>query len=242
MDLLQIREAEIFSTLKRLKGLSFVVVGGYAVNAYTLPRFSVDCDIVIGQRSELNKIEKTLLEMGYQRKDFLGTDSETNFARYEKTLEKSFDVSLDVLIDEMLDRQTNVSITSDWIFENSDMRVLKGKTINERLKVRIVNVDALFVMKMISCRQTDIRDLFMLSQIIVDKEWIKKEVASRYDFGNRLEKIRKTVRSKEFRNGLQGVYGFIEDKTFEKGLSSIDSLGTAPKIGPFKREEKDHFE
>jgi len=47
MELLQIREKEIFETLKKIKKSEFVVIGGYAVNAYTLPRFSVDCDIVI---------------------------------------------------------------------------------------------------------------------------------------------------------------------------------------------------
>ena len=42
----QIREDEIFKTLKKILKYSFVLIGGYAVNAYTLPRFSIDCDIV----------------------------------------------------------------------------------------------------------------------------------------------------------------------------------------------------
>ena len=45
--MLQLREKEIFETLNKLKGLNFVLIGGYAVNAYTLPRFSVDCDIFL---------------------------------------------------------------------------------------------------------------------------------------------------------------------------------------------------
>ena len=47
MDLLQIREKEIFETLKTISEFNFVLIGGYAVNAYALPRFSVDCDIVL---------------------------------------------------------------------------------------------------------------------------------------------------------------------------------------------------
>ena len=40
----QIREDEIFKTLKKILKYKFVLIGGYAVNAYTLPRFSIDCD------------------------------------------------------------------------------------------------------------------------------------------------------------------------------------------------------
>lgn len=47
MDMLQIREKEVFDTLKKIRECRFVLIGGYAVNAYTLPRFSVDCDIVV---------------------------------------------------------------------------------------------------------------------------------------------------------------------------------------------------
>jgi hypothetical protein len=51
-----------------LKGCDFVIIGGYAVNAYTLPRFSVDCDIVIKDENELRKIEEVLLGLGYEKK------------------------------------------------------------------------------------------------------------------------------------------------------------------------------
>ena len=47
MEKLQLREKEIFETLKKICKFKFVVIGGYAVNPYTIPRFSVDCDIVI---------------------------------------------------------------------------------------------------------------------------------------------------------------------------------------------------
>jgi len=58
MEQLQLREKEIFETLKKIRKNNFVVIGGYAVNAYTLPRFSADCDIVIKDHKELKKIEK----------------------------------------------------------------------------------------------------------------------------------------------------------------------------------------
>jgi hypothetical protein len=65
--MLQDREREIFETLNKIKKQNFVVIGGYAVNAYTLPRFSVDCDIVTLKKDPA--IEKSLQKQGYHLVD-----------------------------------------------------------------------------------------------------------------------------------------------------------------------------
>ncbi|MBU1201184.1 MAG: hypothetical protein KJ583_04005 [Nanoarchaeota archaeon] len=54
-DFLSLREEEIFKTLKELRNCDFAIIGGYAVNTYTLSRFSVDCDIVIKDETALKK-------------------------------------------------------------------------------------------------------------------------------------------------------------------------------------------
>ena len=94
-DLFSLREEEIFNTLRELKDCDFVIIGGYAANAYALPRFSVDCDIVIKDADELEKIEKTLLKMGY-KKERLPEDAlySGSFSRYEKKLDNNFAVSM----------------------------------------------------------------------------------------------------------------------------------------------------
>ncbi|MBS3144288.1 nucleotidyl transferase AbiEii/AbiGii toxin family protein [Candidatus Woesearchaeota archaeon] len=225
MEQLQLREKEIFETLKKIKKNSFVVIGGYAVNAYTFPRFSVDCDIVIKDHEELESIEEALLELGYQK---VNNSNEIpyngNFERYEKKIQHNFRVSMDILIEEVVDRQTNAKLSAEWIFDNSTIRSLKGKTISEELKIRIINSDALFVMKMLSCRLTDIRDLFLLISFIQDAIWIKKEVAARYNFKERLEKVIKEITSKQFKDGLQGVFGLIDNRVFEKNKKRIIDL------------------
>lgn len=68
-DLFSLRETEIFRTLVSLQSRHFVVIGGYAVNAYTLPRFSVDCDIVI-RRPEAEPIEKNSSDAAINEKLF----------------------------------------------------------------------------------------------------------------------------------------------------------------------------
>ena len=223
MDQLQIREKEIFETLKAIKNFKFVIIGGYAVNAYALPRFSVDCDIIIKEYEELEKIKKELIKIGYKEegKESGNIPYHGNFFRYEKIINNNFKSSIDILFNEVLDRQTNAVFNAKWVFDNSVIKLLKGKTITEELKVRIINLDALIVMKTISCRNTDIRDVFMLSTKTKNIEWIKKEVLNRYDLKDRFDKIKEKITSKKFKDDLRGVHGYIEQKAFDKNIKAI---------------------
>jgi len=228
MDPLQLREREIFETLKKLKKFRFVIIGGYAANAYTLPRFSVDCDIVIEDTDESRKIEGVLIKNGYAKvlSPKMREAYHSAFERYEKDLGNGFRVSIDILIAEVSDRQTMAVFPAEWIFSNSSIRTLKGRTITEALKARIVNIDALFVMKFISCRATDIRDIFMLVPNVVDKDWIMNEISSRYNFDAPFIKIEAKITSKQFRDGLQGVYGLLDGVAFEKHKNAVLGLRT----------------
>ena len=224
--MLPLREKEIFETLKRINKFNFVVIGGYAVNAYTLPRFSVDCDIVIKDNKELKEIEKVLVNFGYVKDDSNKnkTSYYGDFLRFGKGLGDDIKVSMDILIKEVLDRQTNAVFSAEWVFDNSKIRSLRGKTISEELKLRIINLDALFVLKFVSCRLTDIRDIFMLAPNIKDKGWIKEEISKKYDFNKLFLKVKEKITSKQFKDSLQGVYGIIDNKVFDKHIKAILEL------------------
>ncbi len=224
-NMLSAREEEIFQTLTELRNIDFVVIGGYAVNTYTLPRFSVDCDIVIKDENELKKIEALLYKRGYQKKELNAEFQYSgSFSRYEKMLENNFSVSMDILIKIISDRMTGTTFSADWIFENSSTKILKGKTITKELKLRIIKIDALIVMKIISCRSTDIRDVFMMLPNAINKEWIKSEITLRCNLKERVNKIIEKVTSKQFKDGLSGVYGYFDSKIFEKHKNAIINL------------------
>ena len=224
--MLQLREKEIFETLKRINKFKFVIIGGYAVNAYTLPRFSIDCDIVVKNEKELKKIEKTLIDFGYAKEgnNKNNTSYYADFLRFEKNIGNNMRVSVDILIKEVLDRQTNATFSAVWVFDNSEIKTLKGKTITEELKLRIINIDALFVLKFVSCRLTDIRDIFMLAPNIKNKEWVKQEISNKYDFNKLFLKIKEKITSRQFKDNLQGVYGIVNEAIFEKHKKAILEL------------------
>ncbi len=220
MDLLQLREKEIFETLKKIRERQFVVIGGYAVNAYTLPRFSVDCDIVVEDNAQ--EIGMELAKSGFQKsKPGKGFPYNAGFARYGKKIGEGFNISMDILIGEVSDMQTGCCFSAKWIFDNSAVRQLRGKTISESLKLRIVDVDALIVMKFICARLTDIRDVFMLLPNAHDEKWIKEEISKRVDFVKAYNKIEIKVTSGQFKNDLQGVFGYVDPNIFEKHKKSI---------------------
>lgn len=221
MESLQIREKKIFETLKKIKNFDFVIIGGYAVNTYTLPRFSVDCDIVSDNKAILKELEK----LDYKK---IKTRDEPpyheNFIRFEKKLDKGFKANIDIFNNKVTSRETKAGFNKKWIFENSSIKTLRGKTITEKLKLRIINIEALIVMKFISCRTTDIRDIFMLTPNIKDKAWLKEEISQRCNFKDRFDTIKNIITSDKFKDNLQGVYGYIEDKIFEKHKKAVLAL------------------
>ena len=218
------------AALNSLRGLEFVVIGGYAMNAYTLPRFSVDCDIVIRSENGLRKIEKELSNSGYQKVQFERKNLIAgNFSRYEKILEFQFIVSFDILVHSVTDRQAEVVFSADWVFEHSSERMLKGKTFFEDLKVRIIDLDALLAMKIAACRQTDIRDVFMMMPFAGDKQWIISEVAKRCNLKVRIAKILEKITSRQFQDGLSGVYGKVDKELFEKYRKAVFDLAESYK-------------
>ncbi len=224
--LLEVREKAIFETLKALKDCNFIVIGGYAINVYTQPRFSVDCDIVI-KHNEESKVRKILEDMGYNKENEskIKTQYHGEFIRYEKNIENNFKVSIDLLIDKVVDRQTNAILEADWIFNNSAAKILKGKTIQEKITAKIPSVECLIVMKLLSCRNTDVRDIFMMLPKAKNLKLIMREVSVRTNFDKRFVKLKEKVMTKDFKNNLQGVFGFVPEKIFDKHKQLVIALG-----------------
>ena len=199
-----------------------MIIGGYAVNAYTLPRFSIDCDIVVSDKELFNELKK--LDYKEVKSNKINLPYHEEFIRYEKIIEKNFASSIDLFINNVIDRETKAVFDAKWIFENSSSRILRGKTIVEELRLRIINIDSLIIMKFISCRNSDIRDIFMLMPQAENKKLIKDEINKRANFNETFNKIKELIISKKFRDNLQGVYGSIEDKLFEKHKKTLLNL------------------
>ncbi len=61
----------------------------------------------------------------------------------------------------------------------------------------------------------------MLALHIKDKKWIKEEISKKYNFNERFLKLKEKINSKQFKDGLQGVFGLVDNNLFERHKKEI---------------------
>lgn len=214
------REKEILDTLKKLTVFRFVLIGGYAVNTYVQPRFSLDCDIVVLHKEDAQKIKQTLEQEGYKEK---AINPNIPYAGDFLCLEKeigSVMVPFDIMIGSVIDRNTKQRFYADWIFEHAQKRKLTGKMTRIELDVTVANPESLILMKLAAARKSDFRDIFMLSEKDIDTDFVLKHVHE-YNLQHKVAAFISSVTDSSFRNNLQGVFGKVDDKQFNKIIEKI---------------------
>jgi len=220
------REKFVFSLLKGIK-TDFVVIGGYAINTFTLPRFSVDCDITVKNNKDLLAVKKFLESKGFNEKASGETAYNGKFLCL--SAEKPVKVTFDVLAENVEDRITGTIFTAKQIFKHSKKRIIYGKGSPIKLKTRVVNPEMLFVMKSICSRKTDIRDVFMLASVKLNKKELKEISGETPIPEESIKKILEKTESKGFKDALQGVYGMLPEEQFQKTKNKLKELLTNKK-------------
>ncbi|MFA4855495.1 MAG: nucleotidyl transferase AbiEii/AbiGii toxin family protein [archaeon] len=210
------REKFTFSVLEELlrEKAEFVVIGGYAINAYTLPRFSVDCDIVVKDKKTTLAVKKVLESKGFAKKAEGTLPSYSGeFLRF--ATKKPVLATFDILAETIEDRLTGTLFPAELIFKYSAKRTIFGKGSPIRIEARVADPEMLFVMKAISSRKSDIRDVFMLASTKLDRKKIA-EISRQVPIPlESIEKIVSKVNSNGFKDALQGVFGMLPEKQFE---------------------------
>ena len=64
----------------------------------------------------------------------------------------------------------------------------------------------------------------MLAPNIKKKEWVKEEISKKYDFNTLFLKVKNKITAKQFKDSLQGVYGIVDERVFEKHKKAILDL------------------
>lgn len=210
--MMQEREKIVLETLEEIPKRNVVLIGGYAVNAYVPPRFSIDCDLVVLGNS--SKIEATLRRSGFAKIES-GDLPYGNYIRYFREKEK---VSFDLLVNSVLDRETGIVFEGELFEKYSSKRVTVGRTNPMRIEMKIVGPELLFVMKFVTARRQDIRDIFMLA--VEDLNWklVREIISTKCDSSlikKRINLIKSSIQSKNYRDSLQSAFGKIPDERFD---------------------------
>jgi hypothetical protein len=214
------REALILQVLKELPK-DVVLIGGYAVNAYVPPRFSIDCDIVVLE--DVADTKKTLEKHGFKETE----KGNVPYGGYIRFVREGIKVSFDLLLNSVLDRDSGIVFEGNLFKQYSKERVTVGRANPIRIKMKIADPELLFSMKFVSARRQDIRDIFMLSGTEIDwnliKEIIKRKCGEKLT-EERAKLIKAKVTSKQYRDSLHGAFGRIPDKTFDTCSSNLLKL------------------
>jgi len=208
------REAEVIRVMKLLAVHKdkFVVIGGYAVNAITSHRFSVDCDLVVA-RKNLGVLERILTRQAYirQRPRKLEHIHGVRTEKFTK-LVGNRGVSVDLFIDQIVCRQTEGNWTYEQIKRNSFESDVVGLTGSARAFVP--KRELLIAMKAHTGRDADLRDMVMLSE---QANW--KLVSEFAETGVKEKVIRQiakaveTINTNQFTSALKAEFALSVDVT-----------------------------
>lgn len=207
------RERAVLGALAAIPKQHVVLVGGYAVNVYVPPRFSIDCDLVV--LDGLTKLEAALTKEGFAKTE-KGDVPYGSYVRYEK---KEEGVSFDLLVSAVLDRDSGVAFEAKLFEEHSKKRTTVGRVNPIRIELRVADPELLFAMKFVAARRSDIRDLFMLAGEALD--WtvvgeILRHKCTPALLGRRAAAIRASVEATQYRPSLQGAFGKIPDERYDR--------------------------
>lgn len=224
------REKLIFRLLDVLKQLEFVLIGGHALNAYVPPRFSVDCDLVLRKRKVVAQIEKVLSGQGFKKvSEGKTTPAGGEFTVYTQGI-RNTRANFDLLLGAITDRISGASFDAKWIFDRSRIRTVWARASPLSVRIRTADPEVLFIMKLLTARKQDIRDAFMLAQLDLDWEYIRGHLSEKPQevVEKGAQKCRVLISSNEFRDGLHGVFGKVEEGVFERCKRRLeDFIGTA---------------
>jgi hypothetical protein len=209
---LEEREKECFQFLKELSNeRRYVLIGGYAVSSFQFPRYSVDLDIAIPQ-GELSFFQSFAGKRGFKlEREF---DVERLYHGRSVIYGKQIGVrvGLDLFVNSLCSRETKFAYPFSYLFDNSEIREIRGRGLGARASARVADREMLFALKANSMRDQDMRDILALcfqepsvSKIVAHlEECPRKAITENLE---RLDVYTSTIDPQSFRS----VFGTTEE-------------------------------
>ena len=224
------REAEVIRILKVMGSLDsgFIVIGGYAINALTSHRFSVDCDIVVDSKG-MKPVSAILDREGYRPISRLKKQPiyGVRMKKYVKPAGIGT-VSVEVFPKELSCRQTDGTWTYELVRKNSSKLRVVGLT--DSAEAQVPARELIMAMKIHAGRDTDLRDVTMLSEQV---DW---QAMKDFAYCGNIAKVKKqldaaieTISKPEFVSSLKAEFALRSDvrpmvKRTVQGLEKVRKI------------------
>ncbi len=229
------RETEIIRILRVLSEATdgFVVIGGYAVNAYGQHRFSVDCELATN-RDNVPIIDATLLREGYElKRSEVRPPIGVTIREYAKPIGGET-TSVLLFVDTVVNTTTRGIWTYKFIQDNSVEAIIVGAT--DSTPSRVAQRNLLVAMKLHAGETQDFEDVVMLSERV---DW--KTVARCTASGSKQQLIDQIdyaigeMSSAKFASELESIFAMRSDPTpllkrAKLGLQSLRTLVAEQKF------------
>ena len=216
------RETEIIRILRVLSEATdgFVVIGGYAVNAFGQHRFSVNCDLSTN-RDNVPVIDAILLGEGYElrRKEALPPIGVT-IREYSKSVGGE-PVSVELFVDTVVSTTTRGIWTYKFIQDNSVEAIVAGAT--DSTPSRVAQRNLLVAMKLHTGRTEDLGDVVMLSER-VDWNTVARCAAcgSKDQLIEQIDAAIREISSAKFASDLKSTFAIRGDPTLRIKQANLD--------------------
>jgi hypothetical protein len=141
-------------------------VGGYAVAAYGVPRYSVDVDLVVPTSARKQWISWLRTHRLTPKQVYHSPDvrmDRVELQRWQRGV-----VTVDLMIGGVRDRDTGVTIPGEWLLQSPRsvrLDLLSGSLTSP---VVVVRLEGLWATKLLAGRPHDITDLFGIMSQVVD--------------------------------------------------------------------------
>jgi hypothetical protein len=206
------REKECFQFLSDLPNeRRYVLIGGYAVSSFQFPRYSVDLDIAVPQE-ELAFFQSFAGKRGFKLERELDVEQlyHGRLVIYGKQI--GVRVGLDLFVNSVRSRETKSAYPFSYLFDNSEVREIRGRGLGARARVRVADREMLLALKANAMRDQDMRDILALcfqqpslSKVVAHIERCpRKEITENLE---RLDVYTSTIDPQSFRS----VFGTTED-------------------------------
>jgi len=210
---------------------SYVLIGGYAVSAFEFPRFSVDLDVVIPEK-DFEQFSGTLETQGFSKvkeADDFALKYKGSFVCFRKMVE-SLSVSVDLLVGMVQCRQTDAAYSFDYMWKNSEIRMVTGFGVKASAEARVADREMLIALKINSIRMADQRDIIGLCGGTVDTEKVANHLtrAPMDKIREQIGRLLSFLQDPKSRDSLKGVFVFSDSvldnllKKTEETLKEID--------------------
>lgn len=168
------REAELFAVMEGFEPEGSVVIGGYAVSARTIPRYSHDLDLVVSA-ARADAVREFLAAKQLSRVRQRTAIEQNYGGSWERWQRGKTGPTVDLLAASVQDRAFQVPFPYERVARGAEARALRGLR-ESAARARVASVEVLIALKVQPMRDRDVGDLACLAGAGFDSAELRRVI------------------------------------------------------------------